>query len=215
MEPPRRVRYARAMQAAQVALTLPASVGLGPRFDSDGWLRRVFLGWYARQQDAYFRPLLESPTLVTFAWRSARFAITHGIENRLSQVVLLAVIGKTPPDVAQLNTAYEDFHEQLSNRDFSEETVADIDYLIFTTFRCLSALLSHPPPRRAGFSDVFRLARTASRVELFLGAALLAVEQPSLVRNPLVLREIGRAGVREVDAYFKVLSKLGFMQTEL
>jgi hypothetical protein len=107
----------------------------------------------------------------------------------------------------QLEEAYEHLQARLSEGRFSEETCTSIDYVVYTAIRCALAvtargivLRERPSPRL-----LVGLVNTVTRFSLYAGALVLAVEEPTLVKNPLVLRELARSAVKDADAYVAAL----------
>lgn len=199
------------MQPGAVAIALVQPGGLPAAWSGADVLDRLRGAVIRRHRDVYFRPLLQAPTLARLSWRMARLRWTYALENRAATIGLLLLYrGKMPWSREHLAEIYEYLQQRISEAGFAEDTAANIDYAIYVALRVAAARVQPPATGEALTpSTLGALVAAATRFELCTGAAALAIEEPSLIVNPLVLREIARLAVDAADGYVRALATLG------
>jgi hypothetical protein len=182
--------------AAAMVLVRPSGPFLAT-LDHSMW-ERTLVVLARRQEDVYFRPLVQAPSLSALQWRAAKTRWLFVPENRVLTVALFALVTAkpralpSPEDIAEL---YASVQRQIAESAYSEETASCLDYTAYTAMKSFATLVSGGPRKpihRPPWKQMARLVAASTAFELYSGAALLALDEPALVKNPLVLRELAR-----------------------
>ena len=86
---------------------------------------------------------------------------------------------------------------------FSEELKSQVDYVVYTNFRCVIAFMHYidSMTRTAGTSrSAMAVTWERAKIELLVGAIVLALEMPEASANPVVFRELVRQAVEGLDS---------------
>ncbi|MFO0756475.1 MAG: hypothetical protein U0359_08290 [Byssovorax sp.] len=177
---------------------------------------RLRTALFHRYEDAYFRPIVQAETIAGLRWQVAKLRWLFAAETSTFGLGMFALeqLGWTrrlPRRDREEGYAY--FQQRLATSGFSEETSASMDYVLYTALRLVSehdvgAVSVSPKGTWRQLSD---LLRASSTFYLYFGAIVLAVLEPGIVKNPLVLREIARDAVKVADAFIMAATSLGLI----
>jgi hypothetical protein len=197
-----------------VALALIQPAGLPALWSGAGVFDRIRTAMFHRYEDVYFRPLAQAESIAGLRWRTAKFRWLFAAESGASSLSLFALWpnrwGK-PMAAGDIDEAYAYFQQRLATSGFSEETAANIDYALYTTMRLVHSFQppSANPTGEFAWRTLSRLLEAASVSNLYMGAVMVATLEPSMIKNPLVLREIARTATKAADAYLLAAGELG------
>lgn len=213
---PETVGYTRYMSVA-VAIASPFKVEPGYALVTSGQspvaktgIRDDLTTWlFNHVVDAYHRPIVQAPSIRALAYHVARGVIFSRVENvLLSQAIQPTIARLTSDEVDEL---YVEFDHAIDgcglSTIFKENTSLAVYTSLTTTLMMLKAMRSSRRPNVL-LSDVPDLLRVFLVGDLYLGASLLAVQKPQLVRNPLVIEDVSRRALKAQQTFSDVVVRI-------
>ena len=166
----------------------------------------------ARMESAYFRPLLEAHSVPQLHWKSAAVYVPFSVESRTLSIGFWALARDRVriPSSEDLDEFYANVRRMLAASWFAEDVQAGLDYSTYMTMRFtkvfLATRLTEPPP----LPTLGRFFTRATWFQLYAGAALLATQEPSSVKNPQVIKELARLSVKHTDEFIVAAADVGY-----
>lgn len=200
------------MGSATVALALLQPAGPPALWSGRSVVDRLRAAMVHRSEDVYFRPVVQADSIAGLRWRIAKLRWPFALETRAFALGLFALGSRAWMPSDDRAEAYAFFQQRLAATGFSEETIANLDYTFYTGLRLAGGFdpSSIDVAATPGFRQLAKVLDRASLFHLHLGAATLATLEPSMVKNPLVLREIARSATKSADGLVAAASELGF-----
>lgn len=167
---------------------------------------------WVRQRETYSRPVLMASSLLRYRWELGKSELPHLVENRTFVALMMLAMrrGEVTFSKAEMGAAYDSLSERIREMPWPDEVKGAVDFFLFQTVSLMDLEDKiKSQGRLPSVGHLARLARSASRCELFSGVLFLALSESRLEYSPVVFWQIAQDADREMRHYIGLLAEMG------